>query len=335
MWSRWRCPACDSLLGISAKHRLLAVLPAILFVMFVVLNMPSWGIGVTAPLVIAAGMVTFMIFERIVVHERCGFLCKGCGYDLRGQVAPTCPECGRQLDEEEIARLKLASPEAVAERVRCSGRFRRWSGVAVITLVAVLVGVQIFGIYKLRARRPTPAAQTQLVVANILAHTRNNAGRAPEHALQHADGGSLHFLTWDSSTTPAAVPVPGGDLATFDDLDESQQAAAAQAAAQALPQGTIAHRVGDYVFTYHGIDFTAANPGLWVVIQSPDPGRNARPAIGTAVYVGCVDGVVLPIQGSRFETALVKQNALRAAAGLAPLPDPHSVTHQAPAVAGP
>ena len=41
-----------------------------------------------------------------------------------------------------------------------------------------------------------------------------------------------------------------------------------------LPPDTIAYRMGDLVFTYHGIDLMQPDPRLWVVIMVPDQGIN-------------------------------------------------------------
>ena len=101
----------------------------------------------------------------------------------------------------------------------------------------------------------------------------------------------------------------------------------------------VAHRVGDFVFTYHGIDLNNADPGLWVIVVHPDPTiararQLAGPGVGrpTRMHVGRADGTMksFPIQDMTIE--LAAQNQLRAAAGLGPLPPPETVTHESPGI---
>jgi hypothetical protein len=108
---------------------------------------------------------------------------------------------------------------------------------------------------------------------------------------------------------------------------------AAQAAADAMPANVVAHRLGDYVFTYHGIDSTAADPQLWIVIKSNDPAQNPFNDPNERIAVGLTDGTTTRHSAPRFAAALADQNALRASLGLPPLPIPSQVLHDAPAVA--
>jgi hypothetical protein len=39
-------------------------------------------------------------------------ICAHCGYDLRGQTVPRCPECGREFDERLMTRDSVGTPDA-------------------------------------------------------------------------------------------------------------------------------------------------------------------------------------------------------------------------------
>ena len=73
---------------------------------------------------------------------------------------------------------------------------------------------------------------------------------------------------------------------------------------------------------------------LWLVVMCADPDLDPAGSSGDVV-VGSGNGMVLFIQAYQFASALALQNALRARAGLPPLPEPRTVTHAAPAVAVP
>ena len=89
------------------------------------------------------------------------------------------------------------------------------------------------------------------------------------------------------------------------------------------------------------------DPGLWLIIVSPDPDVNPTatatsggPTIvvrGTKVSgllaTGLADGSVLQFPSNSLSANLSQQNALRAKYNLPPLPDPATVTHAKPAVA--
>ena len=136
---------------------------AILIILLLVLNIMSWGLWFALPLLVIAGLANYMLFERIVVHERCGFRCKTCGYDLQGQVEPYCPECGRAFDDEEIEQMKLISPGEVRMTMGIS-RARRWAAILIILFLALAVLGQLVHLWYLRksqSRPPQPAAPAQ------------------------------------------------------------------------------------------------------------------------------------------------------------------------------
>ena len=100
------------------------------------------------------------------------------------------------------------------------------------------------------------------------------------------------------------------------------------------PADVVAHRVGDFVFTYHGMDFSASDPGLWTVILSFAPDSSAAQVAQRAqqtYWAGLLDGTVVEFPAADLSAELATQNALRAGEGLPALPDPATVTHVAPA----
>lgn len=173
----------------------------------------------------------------------------------------------------------------------------------------------------------------------IIAHAFSHRGN-PRHASEMVHRDSLTgYALIDAPTATAETDVPIGTMTLdrFEFASDAEQHAAFTAAADALPPNVVAHRLGDYVFTYHGIDISDAMtnfPALWLVILSPDPDVNgAAPA--DPVEVGFVDGTTFTFPASDLNNQLALQNQLRQTAyGLPPLPDPATVTHDQP-VAGP
>jgi predicted Zn finger-like uncharacterized protein len=153
-----------------------------------------------------------------------------------------------------------------------------------------------------------------------------DTGAWPAHAVELTNGNPLihqHVcVMWDVTTSNQAAVVYGVALDDMTVMPDLQQRAFFTSCAAALPPGVIAHRVGDYVFTYHGIN-AAVMPDLWVFVQCPDPTLSqASPAY---VTVGHADGYIDIFAASEFAGELEAQNQARAAAGLPPLPDPRTV----------
>ena len=303
---------------------------AILIILLLVLNIMSWGLWFALPILVAAGLANYMLFERIVVHERCGFRCRSCGYDLQGQIEPYCPECGRALDEDEIERLRRTSPGQEPKAAGIS-RTSRWAAIIIMALLLLAMVGQIVHLRYLRSSTFGPRQETKLVLDSVLRYAQNHGGRAPAHALEHCADNCMIVLSFDSNTFAEKVPVPGGSLDTLVNLSPDEQSEIVEQAAAALPEGTIAHRLGDFVFTYHGIGIGSADPDLWLVILWPDPDSNAPPLPDNHLYIGQCDGDVEKLRADEFSAAIAEQNTLRAASGLPPLPHPATVTHDSPA----
>ncbi|MFH0980956.1 MAG: Yip1 family protein [Planctomycetota bacterium] len=194
-----------------------------------------------------------------------------------------------------------------------------------------------------RGPSASPPTETQTVLNGVLAHAKQHSGRGPDHALQLvADGlvSSLALVVSGTATEEEDVPLGSTSLDRFDRLSSPQKDKLVRAMRDGLPEGVIAHRLGDFVFTYHGMDLDTADRRLWVVIRWPDPDANPLPAtssppgVSGTCLVGLADGSVRQTLTTAMAGELAVQNALRATIGLPALPHPGTVTHSAPA-AGP
>ncbi len=204
---------------------------------------------------------------------------------------------------------------------------------AVTALVAFIVGVNIWAVRTAAGTFGGGIAQTQFILPQLL--SARQTGAWPRHAAQLVASGRLsaRFFAEDwASGRARSMPVADVTLDALDSLDPPQALDVAGSAADALPPGTVAHRLGDFVFTYHGVD-PGADGGLWVVVHWPAPEVPGPAPMGGAVAVGCADGTSLTIPAAGFPAALDAQNRLRERFGLAPLPHPEKVTHASPAVA--
>ena len=182
----------------------------------------------------------------------------------------------------------------------------------------------------------TQKTETQAIASAVRAYAQDNDGRGPVHAIQlveESDFGASNFKASHTFTAETQIPLAYTTLNTFMHLRSNRKQQAIDAAVGAVPQGMIAHRLGDFVFTYHGIDLDNADPALWIVILSPDPAQARLGNMSPFVTVGLADGTTRKFSGD-FRIRLAAQNELRARYNLPPLPDPATVTHEKPAVAG-
>ncbi len=209
---------------------------------------------------------------------------------------------------------------------------------ATVTVLGIAAYIAlIFGVMStartamVTARDMGAVAETQSIAAaiNAFALAQN---RPPAHALELVTDGALSaamFSSVSTATTTAAIAFETTDLQTFSLMPEAQAKATAARAGASLPAGVVAHRVGDFVFTYHGFDpGDPNNAALWVVIHSPDPASNP---ISTPGAVGFANGQAVPLLPGQFQAFLQQQNGVRAALGLPPLPDPRTVLVDRPA----
>ena len=215
------------------------------------------------------------------------------------------------------------------------------AGLAVLALMLALTIALVVGLltFKAQSARPGGASETRLVLTALLAYANENEGRGPSHAIEMSAKGRLPstvFATFDSLTAPELVPLAGVTLAQYDEQSgERQDELLSRIAGDALPAGTAAHRLGDFVFMYHGVDLSDANPNLWLVIWTPDPDQNPPPSPLEVLSVGVAGGEIERVGIEDFLSALSSQNVLRQREDLPRLSNPLIVTHARPMVGQP
>ena len=115
--SAWSCPGCGSLLRMDKNRRYLALIPfaCIVLVAATFLSRGGWTGFAVIPVAVVVWLPWILLFDRAIVLERRGFWCQDCGYDLRGQIDPHCPECGRAFDSNETAQMELPDPSRLVQ----------------------------------------------------------------------------------------------------------------------------------------------------------------------------------------------------------------------------
>lgn len=210
--------------------------------------------------------------------------------------------------------------------------------VATPPLLAFLGGAGLYAWFVVSTLRGMSAQQPTLGVQMVLFHLTGFAtahNRYPEHAAELLSDGDL--IAWNLVTRgfgPTRTGAQIGDvtLAELSSFNDHQLDNFAQDAIDALPSNVIAHRLGDFVFTYHGMDAKNVDPRLWIVIQWPDPDDAPPPRPNEHIAVGHATVAVETISLPEWPTRLAEQNALRESLSLPPLPDPSTITHGSPAV---
>jgi hypothetical protein len=210
---------------------------------------------------------------------------------------------------------------------------------AVGTLIGLYVAMIIFVMNMTSgAVAQLSTSGTQTLCSAIIDYAKSDGGGfGPDHALRLIESDTINsydFMDVISGTT--SIIVSGANIQDIEMYSDDRRLAAIQTVADSLPDNVIAHRLGGYVFTYHGIDITTADPGLWIVIAQPNQQTvQTFGNITLSIAVGRVDGTTRAFAPESFPAALKKQNELRAKAGLPPLPDPAKVTSDNPATEGP
>ena len=133
---------------------------------------------------------------------------------------------------------------------------------------------------------------------HLRGYARDHGGRGPSHALALVPArglGTGSFIATGWNTSQPLVSLGDLTLDEFRQLGPNRQRRAAQRAIDALPENSIAHRVGDFVFTSAGIDFGSGDPGLWIVVLVPDPVTNPTAGAASNWSCGRLDGSVVTI----------------------------------------
>jgi len=162
-------------------------------------------------------------------------------------------------------------------------------------------------------------------------------GAFPLHPLLMMDDnpiGASHFVASDTSSLVDDVKWRTLRLSALQIMSPQARRKQIDAFVAGLPEGAIAHRAGDFVFTCPGVDPAALTADVWLVIYSPMPEvRQTHNPFAASVYVGQADGTVIVIPKATFQNSLRAQRATRRRNNLPPLPDLSSITHNRPAVA--
>lgn len=195
-WSRWPCDRCGSLLGIDRKRRLLSALPLALLALpvSIYLSRSGWPDFIALPVVFILWLPWFLLMERAAVLERRGFRCRQCGYDLRGQTVPRCPECGQEFDAAERAYLETGVfPSGLVRR-----RSRAWFAIPLLLFAVTLTGLAV-GITHYRGVQARIARRQALAAQQAAKAARQAAASQPA------------TVTDQVSTAPAGKDDPGAE----------------------------------------------------------------------------------------------------------------------------
>lgn len=185
-----------------------------------------------------------------------------------------------------------------------------------------------------------PTSEAVILANALQTYASSHNGNWPAHGVELVAGGNLpasNFAIMQIGHDEQNIALPGVNmtLSAFQYLPPNRMNLTAQSVAASLPGNVIAHRLGDVVFTYHGMKQPTADPGLWLAIITPDPdqpiGGPGTMNFSVAPMALLGDGTISPIMPS-ISAQLPAQNALRARYGLAPLPDPATVRNGAPAM---
>ena len=216
------------------------------------------------------------------------------------------------------------------------------ANLAVLTL-PVLVGLAVVGFYvwvfvsvlpQIAASPAQMKAKTQFIAYGVSSYSELHDGQSLGHVAQLVFDPRFPpqvLLGPGSNTTVQDIPVGPTTLDRFMTLRPADKLDILKQLTEAMPEGTVAQRLGDFVFTYHGMDLTDPDPRLWVVVLWPDPDLNPPPS-GPMICVGLADGTTIQIPVNTLPARLAQQNVARQENGLPPLPDPRQVTYDKPGV---
>lgn len=176
----------------------------------------------------------------------------------------------------------------------------------------------------------------QSLWSELSSHASAHNGYGPKHAIELLNSGSNpSFIQFTIVSSESSVPVGDTNLQQFKLSSVAEQRDIINDLVANQPANIVAHRLGDVIFTYHGIDFTTADRRLWAFILSPQPNQQLQ-ATPLQLTIARLDGSTYQFGPEKFAVELEAQNRFRQIDGLPPLPaDVLSVVHGTPAVALP
>lgn len=171
----------------------------------------------------------------------------------------------------------------------------------------------------------------QTVNEALLSRLQQGEFRHAAELVADGDVMALDLTMIGSNTMPSDVMIAGRSLDEYAWVSAIERSSFIDAAAAELPEDVVAYRVGDFVFTYPGVNVNQlGGDQVWLVIAWPDPDLNPPPGPNDFIWVGTADGSTYPAMFSSFDFELDMQNRTRAKHSLPPLPHPADVLHGAP-----
>lgn len=168
-----------------------------------------------------------------------------------------------------------------------------------------------------------PGSGAARVLSAVMQYRQEHAGQWPFHAIELVGKGVMP-ADLGPDLTIAGVKVE----MVFLDTDPRKMDQLRELVRIRCPGAMLAHRLGPYVFTYHGIP-EGADGGLWVMVEQPAKA-------GLVARAWTLDGrMQMFASEADFMEALVEQNKLRVEAKLGALPSPATVGVDTPVAALP
>lgn len=233
-----------------------------------------------------------------------------------------------------------------------------FAGITPFVLVVVgFISLQFFVLSGLRFGQAMGTGNSFNVGSLTYGLLQYDMKNRPKHMLSVLadDHVSYSDFTYSMALVPfQKVTVAGKSLTDFDlMMSDAEQQEIVDSYEAAMTNDIVAYRLGDYIFTYPGIDFDNDPGDLWLVVEWPrklpptttvpgmPPSTNSTVIIngpgGTRttvtngvvtsnfVIVGLLDGSTKSIMGT-FASELAEQNRLRKSCGLPPIPPLDEVT---------
>lgn len=348
---------------------LVSTLPALAIVIMMLMTGPPAGRGASAVLATFAGFglgaLVFSLFYAAiwglathgllrlggVAHGGMGRTMQAICYSSGANICTAVPCFGQYFGWIWwlVSAVLMVKDGQKVSGGRASFAVLTFPVLSILTVVGLYVWLIFYSLNAAGAMMAGQAGNPMVMVeaqamATALNDWREDNGAWPTHAVELVDDGYLtdewDYVTSMSMTTPMDVPLGDGGLHEIATANAARRARLVNAAKADLPEDVIAHRLGDFVFTYHGMATPPPDPSLWIVVQIPDPDADPSVASGGSwpqqhmAYAVDANGVVTTFPAANAAMNLAQQNRVRARNGLPMLPDLLTIRHGAPAREG-
>ncbi len=166
----------------------------------------------------------------------------------------------------------------------------------------------------------TGPMRAPIVAGGLQNYATEHAGRTPRHALELVVDAGLGVNIFSIVTPESTILIEDKTLEQFALLTPVEQREVVDRLNAAQPDELVAHRFGDIIFTYHGIDVRSADQKLWLFVIWPPPMNTDSGSTGR-ITICQGDATTIQIKPSQFAEELARQNRWRNAASLPPLPE--------------